>query len=110
MNSAMTWVQAGPTSAAARRHQVGFAQGEGDLLRRVALEVGGPSPRMSDVGGHDVTVVHDLHDVTASAGMDLLAHQPPWHRVERLADLDVAVGGDLARRPHGKLELIVRQR
>ena len=51
---------------------------------------------MSDVGGHDVPVVHDLHDVAAGAGMDLLAHQPPRYRGQRLADLDVAVGGDLA--------------
>jgi hypothetical protein len=62
------------------------------------------------VGGDRVPVVHDLHDVAAGAGMDLLADQPPRHRIECLANLDMAIGRDLADRPRRELEWVRRQR
>ena len=69
----------------------------GDLVRRVVLEVRRATRQMQHVGGDDRIVVEDLHHITDGADGDLLADQPPRHRVQRLAGLDVAVRGDLAR-------------
>ena len=41
-----------------------------------------------------VSVWKILHHVTGGADGDLLADQPPWHRVQRLPGLDVTVRGD----------------
>ena len=70
------------------------AQRVGDLVRRIVLEVRRAPRQMQHVGRHDGVVVEDLHDVTGGAHGDLLADQPPRHRVQRLAGLDVAVRGD----------------
>ena len=51
------------------------------------------------VGGDDLALVQDLHRVPGGAGVDLLSDQPPRHRVQRLADLDVAVRADLGGGP-----------
>ena len=57
---------------------------------------------MQHMGGHDGVVVEDLHHVTGGAHDDLLAHQPPRHRVQRFPGFDVAVRCDAPDRvDHG---------
>ena len=84
----------GPICSAWVRHQRHAAQGVGDLVRRVVLEVRGAPRQVQHVGRHDGVGVEDLHDVTGGADGDLLADEPPRHRVQRLAGLDVTVRGD----------------
>src|SRR5450759_4149795 len=72
---------------------------ERDPLRRVVLNVGGPATFASHMGGHNLAVVDDLDHVRGRAGVDLLADQPPGHRVQGGADLDVDVGADLRCSP-----------
>ena len=80
---------------------------ERDLLRRVVLEVGGPAPQQLDVGGDDLALVQDLHGVPRGPGINLLPDQPPRHRVEGLADFEVAVRADTPGRPCCYHEVIV---
>ena len=63
-------------------------------MRRIVLEVRRAPRQMQHMGGHDGVGVEDLHHIAGGADDDLLAHQPPRHRVERLPGLDVAVRGE----------------
>src|SRR5665811_308271 len=83
---------------------------ERDPLGRIVRHGGGPAPLASHVGGHDLALMNDLDHGRRRAGVDLLANQPPGHRVQRGADLDVDVRADLASRPGRQHERRGRQR
>ena len=85
-------------------------QGVGDLVRRVVLEVRGAPREVQHMGRHHGAGVEDLHDVPDGADGDLLADEPPRHRVQRLAGLDVTVRGDLPSRVDDRLKGSGRQR
>ena len=103
ISSSMTAAVAGPISAAAAGTRSGCASG------RRSSPAGSARSRWPDragstwVGCYDLALVQDLHGVPGGAGVDVLSDQPPRHRVQRLADLDVAVRADLAGRPRCQL-------
>jgi hypothetical protein len=96
-----------PNQGGLLRAPGGGAHVEGDLLRRVMLEIGGPAgPRQQRVGGHHPAAVQDLHMGAGGPGIDLLPDQPPRHRIQpALADQHMAVDADLPDRPHRQLEV-----
>ena len=85
------------------------AHEEGHLLGRVVGVVGPAAPGHPSMGLDHAAVDEDLDGALALAGVDAPADESPRHRVERLADLDVAVGSDLGRRPGRQLEGVGRQ-
>src|SRR3954449_7037259 len=88
-------ITCGPSSPARRRHQAGGAHEERDLLRRVVAVVSLAAPLNPAMGLDDVSVDEHLDGALAFAGIDGAPDQPPRHRVEDLADFDVAVRPDL---------------
>jgi hypothetical protein len=84
---------------------------EGDLLGRVVGPVGALAALGSaQVGLDQLSVAEHLQQLGGGPSVDVSADQPPWHRVQRAGDLDVAVGMDLRRRPGRQLERGGRQR
>jgi hypothetical protein len=84
---------------------------EGDLLRWVVGPVGALAALGSaQVGLDQLPLAEHLQQPGGEASVDHSADQPPWHRVQRAGDLDVAVGMDLGPRPRGQLERLLGQR
>ena len=86
-------------------HALRVAHGVGGPLGRVVVVVGGAAalgdPR---VGLGALAVDIDPDQLRVPPHPDGLAHVPGGDRVERLLELDVAVGVDLAARPAGRIE------
>jgi hypothetical protein len=84
---------------------------EGDLFGRVVVPVGALAALAgAQVGLDQLPVAEHLDQPGGEASVDVVANQPPWNRVQRAGDLDVAVGMDLRRRPGRQLERGGRQR
>ena len=61
------------------------------------------------MGGDTFATVEHLNRALCRPGVDLLADQGVWHRVEEALHLDVVVDADTGEVPLGILEVVLRQ-